>query len=92
MEVDSIGEGGAREEEGRAEAEEEGAGWQDDAPLNAVEGFVRQVIGWREFIRGVYWLRMPELRSANLLGASRRLPSFYWRPRSRPYSARSLHG
>jgi (6-4)DNA photolyase len=53
---------------------------EGDAPLNAVEGFVRQVIGWREFIRGVYWLRMPELRSANLLGASRRLPSFYWKP------------
>lgn len=51
-----------------------------EAPLNAVEGFVRQVIGWREFIRGVYWLRMPGMRSANLLDARRPLPRFYWEP------------
>ena len=51
-----------------------------DAPLNAVEGFVRQVIGWREFIRGVYWQRMPEMRDANALDASRPLPRMYWEP------------
>ncbi len=51
-----------------------------EAPLNAVEGFVRQVIGWREFIRAVYWHRMPTLRDANLLGADRPLPDFYWDP------------
>jgi len=48
------------------------------APLNAVEGFVRQILGWREFVRGVYWLRMPEYKKRNALGADRRLPWFYW--------------
>ncbi len=55
--------------------------WQHgDMPLNAVEGFVRQVVGWREFIRGVYWHRMPEMRAANGLEAHRPLPKFYWEP------------
>jgi deoxyribodipyrimidine photolyase-related protein len=48
------------------------------APLNAVEGFVRQILGWREFIRGIYWLKMPDYASMNFLEASRDLPSFYW--------------
>jgi len=51
-----------------------------DAPLNAVEGFIRQVLGWREFMRGVYHLRMPELREANRFGADQPLPGFYWDP------------
>jgi deoxyribodipyrimidine photolyase-related protein len=53
---------------------------QGHAPLNAVEGFVRQVIGWREFIRGVYHHRMPGLRTANRFGADRPLPDLYWDP------------
>jgi deoxyribodipyrimidine photolyase-related protein len=48
------------------------------APLNAVEGFIRQMIGWREYIRGMYWLEMPGLGEANFFGNSRDLPDFYW--------------
>ncbi|MBX3480969.1 MAG: cryptochrome/photolyase family protein [Caulobacter sp.] len=49
-----------------------------DAPLNAVEGFIRQILGWREFVRGVYWLKMPEYGLRNALGADRDLPWFFW--------------
>ena len=48
------------------------------APLNAVEGFIRQIIGWREFVRGIYWLFMPEYKTRNALNANRPLPDFYW--------------
>ena len=48
------------------------------APLASVEGFIRQVIGWREFIRGVYWRDMPDMASANHLKHQRPLPGWYW--------------
>jgi deoxyribodipyrimidine photolyase-related protein len=48
------------------------------APLQAVEGFIRQVIGWREFVNGVYWLKMPEYEEVNGLAANRPLPRFFW--------------
>ncbi|CAN5584681.1 cryptochrome/photolyase family protein [soil metagenome] len=55
------------------------AAWREGrAPLNAVEGFIRQIIGWREFVRGVYWLKMPEYGLRNALEAEGRLPWFYW--------------
>lgn len=48
------------------------------APLNAVEGFIRQILGWREFIRGIYWLHMPDYVTKNELGCKNPLPDFYW--------------
>jgi len=55
------------------------AAWRAGAaPLNAVEGFVRQVLGWREYVRGVYWTCMPGYAERNALGATRPLPAFYW--------------
>jgi deoxyribodipyrimidine photolyase-related protein len=48
------------------------------APLAAVEGFIRQVLGWREYVRGIYWLFMPRYLEHNALGAQEELPSFYW--------------
>jgi deoxyribodipyrimidine photolyase-related protein len=47
-------------------------------PLNATEGFIRQIIGWREYVRGIYWLKMPEYVKRNFLEADRKLPDFYW--------------
>ncbi len=48
------------------------------APLNAVEGFIRQILGWREFIRGFYWHMMPTYENSNVFNATRSLPDFYW--------------
>jgi len=48
------------------------------APLNAVEGFIRQIIGWREYVRGLYWYKMPAYKETNFLNAQRSLPDFYW--------------
>lgn len=51
---------------------------QGKAPLNAVEGFIRQIIGWREYVRGIYWLKMPEYKNENFFNAHNPLPDFYW--------------
>ena len=47
-------------------------------PLAATEGFVRQIIGWREYIRGVYWAKMPGYAAANGLGHTLSLPAWFW--------------
>jgi deoxyribodipyrimidine photolyase-related protein len=51
---------------------------QGSAPLNATEGFIRQIIGWREYVRGIYWLKAPDYANENFLAATRPLPQFYW--------------
>lgn len=47
-------------------------------PLNSAEGFIRQIIGWREYVRGIYWLKMPQYQHCNFFGHDRALPDFYW--------------
>jgi deoxyribodipyrimidine photolyase-related protein len=61
-----------------AVAAAEAAYRSDQAPLNAVEGFIRQVLGWREFIRGLYWHRADDWSAMNELDATEPLPAFYW--------------
>lgn len=56
----------------------EGAHRAGRVPLAAAEGFVRQILGWREYVRGVYWLHMPGYLERNELGATEPLPRFYW--------------
>jgi deoxyribodipyrimidine photolyase-related protein len=48
------------------------------APLPAVEGFIRQILGWREYVRGIYWTQMPGYLERNALGAQQMLPKFFW--------------
>ncbi|QDS96891.1 cryptochrome/photolyase family protein [Adhaeretor mobilis] len=48
------------------------------APLNSAEGFIRQILGWREYVRGIYWLYMPGYLECNELEAMQPLPAFYW--------------
>jgi deoxyribodipyrimidine photolyase-related protein len=49
-----------------------------DIDIAQVEGFVRQIIGWREFMRGIYWAKMPDYAQLNYFEHSRQLPAFYW--------------
>ncbi|MEO7850770.1 MAG: cryptochrome/photolyase family protein, partial [Rubrivivax sp.] len=48
------------------------------APLASVEGFIRQILGWREYVRGVYWTQMPGYLERNALGAHEDLPAWFW--------------
>ena len=57
------------------------AAWQekpDEKTYASLEGFVRQILGWREYMRGVYWAKMPEYRDLNFFNHTARLPEFYW--------------
>ncbi len=51
---------------------------QGRVSLESAEGFIRQILGWREFIRGMYWLDMPGLKAANHFGHQRALPGWFW--------------
>ncbi len=62
------------------------------AKLNAVEGFVRQILGWREFVRGLYWLHMPGYATRNFFDATRDLPDFYWTGETRMNCLRQAIG
>lgn len=55
--------------------------WQEneeEIDIAQVEGFIRQVMGWREFMRGIYWAKMPEYTEKNYFAHDRKLPDFYW--------------
>ena len=55
------------------------AAWRDGAvPLASAEGFIRQILGWREYVRGIYWTQMPRYAEANAFGAEADLPGFFW--------------
>lgn len=56
----------------------EAAWFEGLAPLNAVEGFIRQILGWREYVRGIYWTEMPDYAQRNHFSAARPLPQMYW--------------
>ncbi len=61
-------------------------------PIQSAEGFVRQVLGWREYIRGMYWHLMPGLRTANALSADEPLPRWFWAPDGEAYDSTGSTG
>lgn len=73
-------------------ADVEAAYWSGRIPLNAAEGFIRQLIGWREYVRGIYWLQMPTYASLDFFGNSRLLPAFYWTGDTRMNCMRQVIG
>lgn len=56
----------------------EKAYFENKVSLNSAEGFIRQILGWREYIRGIYWHYMPEYAEKNFFEVSRKLPDLYW--------------
>lgn len=55
----------------------------DEISLAQVEGYIRQILGWREYVRGVYWQNMPDYASKNELDASRSLPDYFWQGKTK---------
>ena len=51
---------------------------QDQIGIAQVEGFIRQILGWREYMRGIYWAKMPEFAQLNYFGHERKLPDWFW--------------
>jgi deoxyribodipyrimidine photolyase-related protein len=51
---------------------------KDEIEYNQLEGFVRQIIGWREYMRGIYWLKMPEFATLNFFNHTEKLPDWFW--------------
>jgi deoxyribodipyrimidine photolyase-related protein len=51
---------------------------EDDIDISQVEGFIRQILGWREYMRGMYWMLMPDYKKENFLDNNNKLPSFFW--------------
>ncbi|MDG1402410.1 cryptochrome/photolyase family protein [Polaribacter sp.] len=51
---------------------------QDAIDISQVEGFIRQILGWREYMRGMYWMLMPEYKKENFLDNKNKLPKFFW--------------
>jgi deoxyribodipyrimidine photolyase-related protein len=70
----------------------EAAHRQGRIALNAAEGFIRQLIGWREYVRGIYWLQMPDYAKRNAFGNTRPLPEFYWNGQTRMNCMRQVIG
>ena len=67
--------------------------WRDGAvPLASAEGLIRQILGWREYVRGIYWHRMPAALEENALGAEATLPDFYWTGETRMNCLRQCIG
>jgi len=57
------------------------AAWEQDRKnisINQLEGFIRQILGWREYMRGIYWLKMPDFETLNYFGHQKKLPQWYW--------------
>ncbi|MBO6762069.1 MAG: cryptochrome/photolyase family protein, partial [Roseivirga sp.] len=50
----------------------------EEVPLSAIEGFIRQILGWREYMRGIYWKYMPDYAKENFFNHKRKLPDWFW--------------
>lgn len=65
---------------------------QESIHISQIEGFIRQILGWREYMRGVYWAKMPEYANENFFGHDRELPEFYWTAETNMQCMRSAIG